>query len=196
MLLLDEPFAALDVTTRSHLRAVVADHLAEFDGPRLLITHEPTEAFLLADTIHVVEHGAVTQVGTADEIRLQPRTTYIADLAGANLLRGHAEHGLVDVAGFPIHIADETVEGPAILVIQPQAIALYMSRPDGSPRNTWESTLTRIERVGERMRVQVADPVPLTAEITAGAAEALHLREGTRVWLAVKATEIDVQEDD
>ena len=196
MLLLDEPFAALDVTTRAHLRHMVADHLDEFEGPRLLITHEPTEAFLLADEIHVIEGGRVTQVGTADEIRLQPKTKYIADLAGANLLRGNAHQGVVDVDGYPIHIADESVQGPAILVIQPQAIALYMSKPEGSPRNTWQSALTRIERVGERIRLQVGDPIPLTAEITVGAVEALHLEVGSRVWLAVKATEIDVQRDD
>ena len=193
MLLLDEPFAALDVTTRGRLRGMVADHLADFEGPRLLITHEPTEAFLLADTVHVLEGGVVTQVGSADEIRLRPKTSYIADLAGLNLLRGNASRGVVDVAGHPVHTANEHIEGPAIVVIHPRAIALYMTRPQGSPRNTWQTAITRIEHLGERVRIQTEDPVSLTAEITLGASEALHLEPGVRVWLAVKATEIDVQ---
>lgn len=196
MLLLDEPFAALDVTTRGQLRGQVADHLARFPGPRLLITHEPTEAFLLADTVHVIEDGSLTQVGSAEEIRLRPRTSYIADLAGLNLLRGNAVGGVVDVAGHPIHTAADDIEGPAIAVIHPRAIALYLVRPEGSPRNSWQTSITRVERLGERVRVQTEDPVPLTAEITVGALDALHLEPGARVWLTVKATEIDVQAAD
>lgn len=72
LLLLDEPLAALDATTRVELRRTLDDHLEHFAGPRLLITHDPTEAFLLADQVHVMEDGAVTQVGTADDIRLRP----------------------------------------------------------------------------------------------------------------------------
>ena len=71
----------MDATTRVELRRTLDDHLGHFPGPRLLITHDPTEAFLLADQIHVMEDGVVTQVGTADDIRLRPRTPYIADLA-------------------------------------------------------------------------------------------------------------------
>jgi molybdate transport system ATP-binding protein len=57
LLLLDEALAALDVTTRGTLRRVLAQHLSDFSGPRLLITHDPTDAFLLADRIAIVEDG-------------------------------------------------------------------------------------------------------------------------------------------
>jgi molybdate transport system ATP-binding protein len=93
LLLLDEPLAALDVTTRSEVRWVLAEHLQAFDGPRLLITHDPQEAFLLADEIHVLEDGRVTQAGTADDIRLRPRTRYAADRSG-----GHGRHGRTPAA--------------------------------------------------------------------------------------------------
>ena len=63
LLLLDEPLAALDVSTKVELRRMLADHLSGFAGPRLLITHDPTDAFLLADEIYVVEDGRVTQMG-------------------------------------------------------------------------------------------------------------------------------------
>ena len=86
LLLLDEPLAALDVTARAELPFTSwRITWTGSAGARLLINHDPTEAFLLADQIAVVEDGAITQEGTADDIRLQPRTPYVADLAGSNL---------------------------------------------------------------------------------------------------------------
>jgi len=195
LLLLDEPLAALDVTTRVSLRRTLAHHLAAFPGPRLLITHDPTEAFLLADEVHVIEDGSVTQVGTADEIRLRPKTPYVADLAGSNLLEGVAAAGIVDVGGHRIHIADHAVSGPVLATLHPRAVAIHLQAPEGSPRNVWRTTVVLVERLGERVRVQVGEPLPLTVEITADALAALDLRPGKAVWLSVKATEITVEPD-
>ena len=55
LLLLDEPLAAVDVSTRSRLRRTLTDHLERFPGPRLIITHDPVEAFTLADDLAVME---------------------------------------------------------------------------------------------------------------------------------------------
>jgi molybdopterin-binding protein len=195
LLLLDEPLAAMDVTTRVSLRRTLARHLATFPGPRLLITHDPTEAFLLADEIHVMEGGSVTQAGNADEIRLRPKTPYVADLAGSNLLAGVAEDGVVDVGGHRVHIVDHAISGPVLATVHPRAVALHLHAPEGSPRNVWRSTVVLVERLGERVRVQVGAPLPLTVEITAAALHALGLAEGTAVWLSVKATEITVEPD-
>jgi len=60
MLLLDEPLAALDVETRTRLRRSLVGHLESYNGPRLLITHDPTDAFLLADEIAILENGSIT----------------------------------------------------------------------------------------------------------------------------------------
>ncbi len=195
LLLLDEPLAALDVTTRVRLRHTLADHLSEFSGPRLLITHDPTEAFLLADEIHVIEDGVVTQVGTPDDIRLRPRTRYIADLAGSNLVVGTAAGGVVAVGVHQLRVADTTVTGPVLATIHPRAISIHQRQPEGSPRNTWETTVARVEHYGDRVRIQTRDPLPLTVEVTSGAVEALHLREGSTVWVSIKATEINVEAD-
>lgn len=195
LLLLDEPLAALDVTTRVELRRVLADHLATFPGPRLLITHDPTEAFLLADQIHVVEEGTITQVGTADDIRLRPRTRYVADLAGSNLVEGTAADGVVLVDGHRLHIADHEVTGPVLLTVHPTAISVHRTRPEGSQRNVWPTRVDRLESMGDRVRLLTAKPVPLTVEVTAEAAGALGLTEGPEIWLAIKATEIRVEGD-
>jgi molybdate transport system ATP-binding protein len=196
LLLLDEPLSALDVTTRAGLRRMLGEHLDQFAGPRLLITHDPTEAFLLADEIHVLENGTVTQVGSADDIRLRPETAYAADLAGSNLLLGTAAGGVVSVDGHPVHIADTDVSGPVILTIRPAAVSLHRGRPEGSPRNTWPTEIDHIERLGDRARIHTGHPLPLVVEVTSDAVAEMRLVEGDRVWASMKATEISVMPDE
>ncbi|MEN8233651.1 MAG: ABC transporter ATP-binding protein [Actinomycetota bacterium] len=195
LLLLDEPLAALDATTRVHLRRTLADHLGQFAGPRLLITHDPTEAFLLADEIHVIEDGRVTQIGTPEDIRLRPRTPYIADLAGSNLVRGIAEEGTVMVGDHRLHVADTHIAGPVLAAIHPRAVVVHVKQPGGSPRNTWEGSVERIEHYGDRVRLQTDGPIPITAEVTPDALDALSIEEGSAVWISIKATEITVTPD-
>lgn len=193
LLLLDEPLSALDVTTRAQLRRGLAAHLDQFPGPRLLITHDPTEAFLLADQVHVIEAGSITQSGTPDQIRLSPRTDYAAGLAGSNLVSGRAAEGVIDTGTHRLHIADRALAGPVLATIAPAAISVYRTQPEGSPRNSWQTTIELVEPLGDRVRLQVGEPLPLTVEITQPAHEELGLAAGLRVWVSVKATEIAVE---
>lgn len=194
-LVLDEPFSALDVSGRAQLRRVLSDVLGTFPGPRLVVTHDPTEAFLLGDRIHVIEDGATTQVGTPEEIRLRPATTYVADLVGTNLLAGTARDGVVQTDGHDFHIADHGIAGSVLLTVPPRAVALHRTPPDGSPRNVWATTVERIEHAGDRVRVLLGAPAPIAVEITPGAATALDLVPGVTVHAALKATEIRVVPD-
>ena len=195
LLLLDEPLSALDVTTRVQLRRALSEHLEGFAGPRLLITHDPTEAFLLADEIHILEDGRVSQAGTAEEIRLRPRTRYAADLAGSNLVAGVARDGVVDTGAHLLHIADHEINGSVLVTIRPSAISVHLREPEGSPRNAWKTTVDLIEHLGERARLSTGGPLQLAVEVTEEAARALDLVEGTPVWVSIKATEITVQSD-
>lgn len=191
-LLLDEPLAALDVTTRVELRRVLAEHLASFGGPRLLITHDPTEAFLLADVIHILENGTLTQSGTPDEIRRRPRSAYAADLSGTNLVAGTARDGTLAADGVELRIADRAASGPVLATIRSSAIAIHRRPPEGSPRNAWRTRIALMETLGDRARVVTGDPLPLTAEVTAEAVRELDLSAGADIWIAIKATEIEV----
>jgi molybdate transport system ATP-binding protein len=193
LLLLDEPMAALDATTRVEVRRDLADHLSEFAGPRLLITHDPTEAFLLADEINVIEEGRITQVGSADDIRLRPRTRYVADLAGSNLLTGIASSGAVTVGTHVLQVGDTAIGGSVLATIHPRAISVHRQHPEGSPRNVWKTTIVRIEHFGDRVRVQTGAPLPLAVEVTPAAVDALGLKGDSEIWLSVKATEIGVE---
>ncbi|NNF63338.1 MAG: ABC transporter ATP-binding protein [Acidimicrobiia bacterium] len=193
MLLLDEPLSALDATTRVEVQRNLAQHLAAFDGPRLLITHDPAEAFLLADEVVLIEGGRVTQRGDPADIRLRPKTKYAADLAGSNFLLGEAQHGTVQTAGLTVHIADRSLVGKVVVTIHPRAVSLHLERPEGSARNVWETMVTVIEDHGDRVRVQLGQPLGITAEVTPGALAALALTPGAAVWCSVKATEVVAQ---
>jgi molybdate transport system ATP-binding protein len=195
LLLLDEPLSALDVTTRVQLRRVLVEHLDGFSGPRLFITHDPTEAFLLADEIHIIEQGKVSQAGSADDIRLRPRTPYAADLAGSNLVAGVASGGVVQTGTHALHIVDHEISGQVLATIRPAAISVHLREPEGSPRNSWKTTIELIEHLGERARLRTGDPLPLAVEVTSDAIRDLNLVAGTPVWVSIKATEITVEAD-
>jgi molybdate transport system ATP-binding protein len=194
LLLLDEPLAALDAATRVEVRRDLAVHLRGFAGVPLLVTHDPVDALALADRIVVLEAGRVVQMGTADEIVARPRSAYVAELVGTNLYRGAAADGTVRIDGGGTITAASTVDGPVFATVHPRAVALHPSRPEGTPRNVWPMRVTHVERLTDRVRVQLAGGLGIVAEVTPAAVDELLLREGAEVWAAVKATEVDVYE--
>jgi molybdate transport system ATP-binding protein len=156
----------------------------------LLVTHDPVDAYTLADRVVVLEGGRIVQSGTLADISAQPRSRYIADLVGVNLVRGNGHDGAITTSSGARIVTADAVEGPVFAVIQPHAIALHLTRPDGSPRNVWMATVTDVDRQADRVRVRLDAEVPLVAEVTPAALDELALRSGDRVWAAVKATEI------
>jgi len=191
LLLLDEPLAALDARTKGQVRRELRDHLGGFAGMRVLVTHDPVDAYALADRVVVLEAGRVTQTGTLADVSARPRSRYIAELVGVNLLAGEGHDSTLALAAGGRLVVAEPVQGPAFAVIPPHAVAVYRTPPAGSPRNVWEAPVADIDRHGDRVRVRLGGPIPLVAEITAPALDALDLHPGERVWASVKATEIE-----
>ena len=194
LLLLDEPLGALDATTRNEMRRDLRRHLASFAGVRLLITHDPVDAAVLADHVIVLDNGRVAQTGTPAEITRRPRTRWVADLAGTNLFTGAAAtdgHVLLD-HGSVLVSADHLAPGPVFAVVQPRAVSVHRARPEGSARNAWPGRITAVEPVGDRFRVQIDAEPPVVAEVTAAAVRDIGMVDGAEIWVAVKATEIDV----
>ncbi len=95
MLLLDEPLAALDAGTRSGVRHDLRRHLESFDGMRILVTHDPVDAYALADRIAILDAGRIVQIGTIAEVTAHPRSRYVADLIGTNLVAGTVTDGVL-----------------------------------------------------------------------------------------------------
>ena len=193
LLLLDEPLSSLDVTIRAEVRRELARQLAEFKGIRVLVTHDPLEAVALADRLVVLEEGRIVQSGTPADVTARPRSRFVADLAGVNLLRGEARRDHIDLRTGGARLAvPDAGDGEVFAVIHPRAVALYRTRPDGTPRNVWRGRAIDLDFVGERVRVRLAGSVPLVAEVTPSAVRDLDLASGAEVWVAVKATEISV----
>lgn len=190
VLLLDEPLAAVDVQRRTELRHFLQQELRSFNGARVVVTHDTVDAFTLGDRIAVLEDGRITQSGTAAEICAQPRSPFVANLVGVNLLRGQAEHGILRPAdGAQVVLAD-SLHGPTLAVIHPRAVSLFPERPIGSPRNVWQAQVAAIEASGDRLRVRFGGPLALVAEVTPAALHDLKIEVGRALWLTVKATEI------
>jgi molybdate transport system ATP-binding protein len=190
LLLLDEPLAALDAGARGEVRRDLRRHLTTFDGARLLVTHDPVDAYALADRVVILEGGRVVQAGTLADVSARPRSRYVADLVGVNLLAVTGVDGTITTATGGRIVPADPVDGPAFAVIQPHAVALYHAPPEGSPRNVWLATVTDIDRHADRVRVRLDGEVPLVAEITPAALNALALGPGDHIWATVKATEI------
>ncbi|WP_067794081.1 ABC transporter ATP-binding protein [Actinomadura formosensis] len=194
LLLLDEPLAALDAHTRLEIRAALRRHLAGFAGAAVLVTHDPLDAMVLADRIVVIEDGRLVQQGTPADVARHPRTGYVARLVGLNLYRGRAEGGTVTIGdGDRTLDTVDSLDGEVFIAFAPSSVALYRTRPDGSPRNLWRARVAAVERQGDRVRVRLCDPpFDAVADVTPAAVAELQLSEGSAVWAAVKATETHV----
>ncbi|MET7869770.1 ABC transporter permease [Streptomyces cyaneofuscatus] len=196
LLLLDEPLAALDQTTRAHVRHTLRRHLAEFGGVCLIVTHDPVEAVSLADRVLVLDDGRVLQDEPPAEVTRHPRSPWVARMLGRNAWPGTATaDGLELAGGGHLVVAEPLAPGTeALAVIAPEAVSVHREKPTGSPRNVWPGTVREITSGGSRLRLLItSDRAPdLVAEITPQAAAELRIADGTEVWTGVKATEVTV----
>jgi molybdate transport system ATP-binding protein len=211
LLLLDEPLAALDARSRLEVRAELRSHLEHFAGPVLIITHDPLEAMVMADRLLVLEGGRVVQEGSPADVARRPATDYVARLVGLNLYGGVLDVGsrqvALDAGGtFTVTLDEGTADvaegvwrassSRALVGLRPSAITVHTERPvHASPRNVWGGTVTALELLADRVRVQVEANPPALADISAAAVADLGLRPGSRVWLSAKATETSAYPD-
>lgn len=189
LLLLDEPLAALDASTRLETRSDLRRHLADYTGTTVLVTHDPLDAMVLATRLVIVEHGRIVQQGSPGEVARAPRTDYVARLVGLNLYRGHSDGTSVRVDGGGTLTTADPLDGPVFVAFRPSAVALHHDRPDGTPRNAWRGSVTGMEHHGDTVRVRVDAAPPVLADVTTAAIADLDLVPGANVWAAVKATE-------
>jgi len=209
LLLLDEPLSALDARTRLEVRTQLRSHIDQFTGPVLIITHDPLEAMIMADRLLVIENGRVVQQGSPSHIARQPATQYVARLVGLNLYTGTLDPlsrkvHLDDGGTFTVTLGDDSLteagtarsELRVLIGLRPSAISIHTTRPThASPRNIWKGTVTSLEQLTDRVRVQVDATPPALVDISSAAVADLALRPGTGVWLSAKATETEAYPD-
>ncbi len=190
-LLLDEPLAALDVQTRAEVQGELREHLRDFAGPTLLVTHDPIEALLLATRIVVLERGRVVQEGSPADITSRPLTPYVARLVGMNLYEGRATGTSVALDGGGHLVAADAPAGRVLVAVRPSAITVHTEQPHGtSARNAWAGRVAGLAPLGDRVRVSVTGEPAATVDVTAAAVAELGLGPGAPVWLSAKATDV------
>ncbi|MEV0371328.1 ABC transporter permease [Streptomyces sp. NPDC050636] len=196
LLLLDEPLAALDQTTRAHVRHTLRRHLSGFGGVCLIVTHDPVEAVSLADRVLVLDEGRTLQDAPPADVTRHPRSPWVARMLGRNAWPGTARgDGLALTGGGHLVVADGLPDGTqALAIIAPEAVSVHVGKPAGSPRNVWRGTVREITSAGSRLRVLITsyEAPDLVAEITPQAALELGLADGVPVWTSVKATEVSL----
>lgn len=174
VLLLDEPFGALDAKVREDLRAWLRRLHDEVHVTTVLVTHDQAEALDVADRIAVLNKGRIEQVGSPTDVYDKPANAFVMSFLGAvsslngSLVRPHD----IRVGRNPdmaIASSDDSVQTTGVL----------------------RATIDRIVMLGFEVRVELtsaADKTPFTAQITRGDAEALGLKEGDTVY--VRATRV------
>jgi len=193
-LLLDEPLSALDARTRARASRELVEVVRATRVPTLLVTHDFGEAALLGDRVGVMDGGRVVQVGTPSALAARPASAFVADFTGAVVLTGTARplaDGLtrVELDGGGAVASLERAAGAVAVSVYPWEIALAPpgSPPADSARNHLEVEVLSVTAVGNRVRVGLAAPQPLTAEVSEPAARELALAPGARVVASWKA---------
>jgi molybdate transport system ATP-binding protein len=193
-LLLDEPLAALDSRSRAHAGRELAAQIAEFGVPTVIVTHDFTEAALIGGEIAVIDGGRVAQVGAAAQLAAAPDSSFVADFTGANVLTGVARPAddgstVVTLDGGGEVTSMDRADGPVAVSIYPWEVTIEAGgQPaEGSARNHLAVEVTSVTAVANRVRVGLACPQPLTAEITGTSAKRLELAPGVRAVATWKA---------
>ncbi len=193
-ILLDEPLAALDARTSAAAAAELHSVLEDAEVPTLMVTHSFDQGALLGDVIGVIDEGRLIQTGTAAELVATPASSFVADFTGAVLLTGSAHKGAdglthVDLDGGGGVVSTQPVEGAVAVVLYPTEIVLSPAgdTPSGSAQNHLAAEVSSVLSLGNRVRVGLATPQLLVAEVTPAAVDQLSLKPGDRVVATWKA---------
>lgn len=204
ILLLDEPFAALDPRRRTRVRRELRAMQRELGMTVLQVTHDFAEAGTLGDLALLVEGGRLVQAASPELLFRRPATATAAEFLGAeNVFAGQAEplasggeEGLDTVrfrAGRLTLVAvGEYAGARSHAVVRGEDVVLARSRTGpSSARNVLDGIVTEVAVEGSLARVTLeVDGVPLVASVTSGSVSELGLREGVRVVATVKATAV------
>jgi sulfate transport system ATP-binding protein len=185
VLLLDEPFGALDARVRQDLRHWLDELHRELGVTSLLVTHDQDEALELAHQVVVMHEGKVEQIGTPSGIYHEPESAFVAGFVGsANVLHGHVENGHVAFGEHRVAGADHLEEGtPARAYVRPHDVRVSLTERNG---DSVAATVERIRTLGwvSRVSLRLADDQVLMAELPNDELETLEI--GTTVWVDLR----------
>ena len=178
VLLLDEPFGALDVKIRGQLRRSFREIQRRLKVTTVLVTHDQEEAFEMADRIGVIERGHLEEVGRAEELYFRPGSLFAATFVGAGtVFVGRCREGHADFGALSLPVPDDVPhdEGaPVRVLIRPEQISLTEDAPKEQPllgrgrviESSFAGALRRVRlRIPRLPRTrQVSPPAPFGEE--------------------------------
>ena len=200
LLLLDEPFAALDLPLRRRLLPYLSRIRAELTVPMLFVSHDPIEVQALCDDLLVLREGSVVARGEPRRVLSNPEVFPLAERAGfENLLRGRLErrpneHSVVELSGgarLVVVPRDGLADGEVLVGLPATDLLIATERPRGlSARNALPATVCGLRPL-ERSTLVVAELAggspPLTVEVTEKTPAELGLEVGGEIFLVIKA---------
>ena len=201
ILLLDEPFAAVDPATRQVLRRELRELHERESITTLQVTHDFDEALRLGDLVAVLSEGRIAQSGTPEEVFRYPNSAFVARFVGTgNVIAGVVERtepanepgsfrGRFRGGSLVLDVVAER-EGPIHAVVRPEDIVLSLTHHPGSARNQMDGRVVRLERIGPVTLVHLDVGRPLIASLTTQSVEEMALKAGKPVIVAFKATAI------
>jgi len=185
VLLLDEPFGALDAKVRKELRRWLRRLHDDMGVTTVFVTHDQEEALELADRVVVMHRGRVEQVGTPEEVYDQPATEFVYGFLGSvNLFHGRLGDGLMRI-GSTQHAAPEYAgaeDGAAVAFVRTHEFDIGTVENDGA----FPAVVNQLRALGPSVRVELTSPdwrEPIEAELSRERSDALRLRRGDRVFL-------------
>jgi sulfate transport system ATP-binding protein len=192
LLLLDEPFGALDARVRAELRSWLRRLHDELHLTSVFVTHDQEEALEVADQIVVMSQGKVEQVGAPDDVFDRPASAFVMDfLGGVNVLEGHA-HGDYAVFGALVLPCPDPAAGPARAYVRGHDLVLGSLAAGTGNVAAVPVVVERIRRSGTIARVLVhsEEHGELTAEVPHRELEALGIARGARLVAHVRSARI------
>ena len=185
VLLLDEPFGALDAKVRKELRRWLRRLHDDMGVTTVFVTHDQEEALELADRVVVMHRGRVEQIGTPEEVYEHPATEFVYGFLGSvNLFHGRLRDGRVRL-GSTEHAAPEHAgakDGAAVAFVRTHEFDVATSASEGA----FPAVVSHLRALGASVRVELASPdwpEPIEAELSRERSDALRLRRGDRVFL-------------
>ncbi len=201
LLLLDEPFSALDPPTRKRLLHELAVLLGETGITTVFVTHDLDEALFLGDSVAVIIGGELRQEGVPDKVFGAPADLDVAAFLGVETaLSGRVvamQNGQVsvEVGGQQFEAVGQACIGQRVyLCLRPEDITLWRQTdlPPSSARNLALGTVRQIVPSGPLMRVTLACPFPIVALVTRASAQSLNLAPGMQIAATFKASAVHV----
>jgi len=199
VLLLDEPFGALDARVRVELREWLT-HLHETTKlTTILVTHDQDEALELSQRIVVMDQGKVVQVGTPGEIYDQPKTPFVASFVGtANVLRGRVEGEKATLGSLSVSVPRGARDGAEVqAIVRPHQVRVALDEGGlGAAQGRSIGTITRVVGMGAHVKLQLELPShdPVTVQLTRREAEAMSLAVGDKVVVDLAEAKVFIED--